>query len=1313
MRTNAREATMKKLLSAAGLAVALGLAFGAGSVRAQTQPLVPSNPYSYARTTSYTYYGPTDGAKNGLLAGETIEPTTPEACVEVTYDYDAWGNRRITSTANCGISSGRALFASRSETASFTGTSSQPITVQGSTVNVQVPDGQFATSIANALTHARTLAYDPRTGAVLRETDPNGLSTSVQVDDFGRKVIETLPDNTRALTWYCVIGAGLDTSSNTVLSGITCPTPASGEAPADAVQFIHSERRDGGSGLGTQIGPFTRTYTDRLGREIRRVSQSFDGAVQPATRRDVLVVRDTVYNAFGAKQIETQPYFLASGSGSTGGSNDRGLTRTDYDTTGRPTAVYTADADGSQPSVSFGPYGTARAARQTFAYDGLSVTVTNDKGYTRKEEKNPLGEVVRITDSTGGQLVRQFDAFGNLTGTKDPLNNRVRLAYDLRGRKVQLNDPDAGIIDYCNDALGQLKAQQNALMRGAAAPGQCPDDVSTGTTAVARAGWSTYAYDKLGRTTQRIDPEYSSSWTYDSCSKGKGKLCASSTSHGVQRQLVYDGLGRLANQRTDITGGPSFASALAYDAATGRLASKTYPTGLNVQYSYTGLGHLEKLLLTPAATLTPLPSTPGGSAGATVSGPGGGLLWQAQVVNAQGKPEQQYFGNGVTGRATYDAASGHITALVASGSSSTVLDQRYGWDSLGNLTSRQDAVGDGNTGAVTENFSYADGLNRLTGYSVSAANIPGLVRNVSLDYNVLGLLLRKSDVGTYTYATQGGAKPHAVRGIAGAVNSSFDYDDNGNLKSASSGKYRSLTYTSFNLPDSNTGAQGPGGSPKYTWSYDEEHARFKEVHVGASGTRTTWYLHPDNAGGLAFESETAPDGKLSQRHYLGADGQTIGVLVSTAPLPSLAAGQTAPTVLSSVNLAKVEYWHEDHLGSLAATTDHQGNVTARYAYDPFGKRRYSDGRYDAAGNLVVDWSPNVNNGTDRGFTGHEHLDDIGLVHMNGRIYDPLIGRFMSADPHVTKPDVLQNYDRYSYVLNNPLNATDPTGFDVKCAGHIAVYCDVVGQWTQLTMPGGALAPSGQIDQKATLTRQQFLSATAALEKFAQELPFSYAPKSDAEARERLQVLAALKQSYEAIYSAAPSGYSLHSDQAYLGVRQQIGIHEYYSAQFGGKSGDGALASAMTAMAVGGIKAEFEGGGRGPGGATGKAVGRVEATTAGSVAEAPKYVYRGLAKGEEIANGLSARSPGAGNSELSHVAGKRASQWISTTKDLNVAVEKYGEHGVVRIDLSKVKSQVSDVSGGFRNAPRQSNWAKKDQEVLVRDFVPPQAIERIR
>ncbi|MCH9827622.1 MAG: RHS repeat-associated core domain-containing protein [Gammaproteobacteria bacterium] len=98
-------------------------------------------------------------------------------------------------------------------------------------------------------------------------------------------------------------------------------------------------------------------------------------------------------------------------------------------------------------------------------------------------------------------------------------------------------------------------------------------------------------------------------------------------------------------------------------------------------------------------------------------------------------------------------------------------------------------------------------------------------------------------------------------------------------------------------------------------------------------------------------------------------------------------------------------------------------------YEPFGKRRFSDGTPDP--NDTVEGIE-----TDRGYTGHEHLDDFGLIHMNGRIYDPRIGRFLSADPVIQSPQALQTYNRYSYAINNPLAYTDPSGYIFGIGGSI-------------------------------------------------------------------------------------------------------------------------------------------------------------------------------------------------------------------------------------------------------------------------------------
>ena len=137
------------------------------------------------------------------------------------------------------------------------------------------------------------------------------------------------------------------------------------------------------------------------------------------------------------------------------------------------------------------------------------------------------------------------------------------------------------------------------------------------------------------------------------------------------------------------------------------------------------------------------------------------------------------------------------------------------------------------------------------------------------------------------------------------------------------------------------------------------------------------------------------------RDYIKADGKLIAVRFNQAGTVTMG------------------YFTLDHLGSVSVITDQNGNIVERDSYDAWGRRRDANGTDAVCGSTASE--------TTRGFTGQEEMDQVCLVNMNARLYDPTIGRFMQADPTVESPDVPQDLNRYSYVGNNPLSLTDPSG----------------------------------------------------------------------------------------------------------------------------------------------------------------------------------------------------------------------------------------------------------------------------------------------
>ncbi len=133
--------------------------------------------------------------------------------------------------------------------------------------------------------------------------------------------------------------------------------------------------------------------------------------------------------------------------------------------------------------------------------------------------------------------------------------------------------------------------------------------------------------------------------------------------------------------------------------------------------------------------------------------------------------------------------------------------------------------------------------------------------------------------------------------------------------------------------------------------------------------------------------------------------------------------------------------------------DDAGVIIERLSFNAWGERREGDWS-EADGEIT-----SVSN---RGYTGHEMDDEVGLVNMNARIYDPIIGRFLSPDALIPSPTDLQSYNRYSYVRNNPLSFTDPSGSFRVFSGSVSAGSFISTISTGQFMGGGSSINPSQL-----------------------------------------------------------------------------------------------------------------------------------------------------------------------------------------------------------------------------------------------------------
>jgi RHS repeat-associated protein len=573
-----------------------------------------------------------------------------------------------------------------------------------------------------------------------------------------------------------------------------------------------------------------------------------------------------------------------------------------------------------------------------WAYSGLGVTRTDALGRATTSRLDVRGNVLQAVDAGGADMDYEYDPNGNLLRVVDIRGNETALTYGARGARTSIRDVDAGLRTWQYTPFGEVRSESNA-----------------------RGQSISYTYDRLSRRLTRQEPEGTTTWTWGRTwsARNVGSLYSVS-SPGWQATYTFDSVGR-PSVETVSAYGSSFVTRLSYDSATGLVDTLTYPavagsTPLRVRHHF-DRGRLARLSDADEPTTT---------------------FWQLEAVDARGSVTAETLGNGVRVASASDPVTGLLTSRIAGpGGGSSHQNLRYTWDSTGNLAAREEA----NLG-VSETFGY-DTMDRLDFVRSSGGAI------VDLDYDEIGNVTYKSDVGNYQYDP---SKKHAV---VRAGDNTYAYDANGDVVNASG---TTINWTSYDLPSRIAHASGNYS----TFEYGPDRARIRQVALAGGETTETVYA----AGGL-YERVTR-GGATSQRNYIVAVGRRVAVQTRVAG--------AAPTTV---------YLLEDHLGGVDGFTSATGALLSRTSNQPFGARRSGD--WVGSTPTTGEWNQ-VKATTPRGFTDHEHVDNLGVIHMNGRVYDPVLARFLSPDPVVQAPYDSQAWNRYSYVRNNPLRYTDPTGF---------------------------------------------------------------------------------------------------------------------------------------------------------------------------------------------------------------------------------------------------------------------------------------------
>lgn len=603
---------------------------------------------------------------------------------------------------------------------------------------------------------------------------------------------------------------------------------------------------------------------------------------------------------------------------------------------------------------------------------GGEVEVTVDPGgLARKSYScvNMRKQVVLSVDGKKGSVRFEYDAGGRLEKMVGPTGATTIHTYDDFGNRIRSSDPDLGIWRYEYNSFGQLVRQIDAKNQIA-----------------------TIEYDVLGRVVRRQENDSTTIWRFDRAEHGIGKTAEVEKSNGYREVYSYDGLGRSKSVAVQV-GKEQFVTSMDYDRL-GRPSTLYYPTAFSVRNRYDKKGFLVGL----------------------EDARGHDDFWTANKIDKYGRVTEETYGNGVVTTRAFNERNGRIEEIeTVTENDRRILNLNLKYDLIGNLERRTESVE-----GKREVFKY-DALDRLIQMDSGG-------EHSRYTFDAAGRLTYKQGVGTYHYAQNPGeidgnnAKPfHAVLQTSNSEgHHRFFYDLNGNMIGGPQGHFEytsdnraSLIYTEQD--DWTRFDYGPAGD------------RFRQfVRKGSRSTETLYLGKYERV--IEYTSGVTDEkfGRLTRnRHYLSNSSGVFAVVETDAQYADSVLdkhkSRRIPRTIGESLHQQTWYLHADQLGSVLRITDEKQRLRDRIWYDPWGAR---------TSRIAGDGGEGVQLGKSwkRGFTGHEHLDELSLIHMNGRMYSTLLSTFTSVDPINQAAADTQAGNGYMYARGNPLKFIDPSGY---------------------------------------------------------------------------------------------------------------------------------------------------------------------------------------------------------------------------------------------------------------------------------------------